>query len=421
MARKPTYNRRIMLVCAGLTALMSQISVSVQAGGFHLSVAIILLQILLFTLPGLPTLPLTALSAAGVCLLRTAGAALSGRPFGEAALEAVPEIAFYLCFAVLFRLFFEGKRTAYRLSYTLPLAAMDAAGNLVELLLRGGREGLSLPLFLQIAAAGLVRAGAAGTVLLALRRYGVQILRREDAARYRKLLFMTADLRSELVWMEKGSALAEDTMNRAYRLYRSLCGDEGSSPLAGEALLIAKDVHEIKKEYALVMRGISAALDRDTARDGMALTELFRLLAQSAERFASGQHKAVCVQCRCETELRTARHYELMSVLRNLLNNSVEAAPEGRDASVALCAQRDSNALTLTVEDDCGGIPAGRLSEIFTPGFSSKINPQTGEISRGLGLSIVKDLVEKTLKGSITVRSSDGITVFTVRIPIENL
>ena len=67
------------------------------------------------------------------------------------------------------------------------------------------------------------------------------------------------------------------------------------------------------------------------------------------------------------------------------------------------------------------GIPPERMEHIFTPGFSSKIDRRTGEINRGLGLSIVKDLVEQTLKGSVTVRSSDGETAFTVRIPTEHL
>ena len=65
-----TKSPRAVFLCAGLVALLSQVSVAVQDRGFHLSVAVILLQILLFTLPALPALPLTVLSAAGVFLLR---------------------------------------------------------------------------------------------------------------------------------------------------------------------------------------------------------------------------------------------------------------------------------------------------------------------------------------------------------------
>ena len=75
----------------------------------------------------------------------------------------------------------------------------------------------------------------------------------------------------------------------------------------------------------------------------------------------------------------------------------------------------------FAVLDDCGGIAPDRLEQIFTPGFSSKINRQTGEINRGLGLCIVKDLAEQTLKGTVSVRSGDGKTAFTVRITKKNL
>ena len=49
-----TKSPRAVFLCAGLVALLSQVSVAVQDRGFHLSVAVILLQILLFTLPALP-------------------------------------------------------------------------------------------------------------------------------------------------------------------------------------------------------------------------------------------------------------------------------------------------------------------------------------------------------------------------------
>ena len=79
-----TKSPRAVFLCAGLVALLSQVSVAVQDRGFHLSVAVILLQILLFTLPDLPALPLTVLSAAGVFLLRLINAALLGSPVSDA-------------------------------------------------------------------------------------------------------------------------------------------------------------------------------------------------------------------------------------------------------------------------------------------------------------------------------------------------
>ena len=46
---------------------------------------------------------------------------------------------------------------------------------------------------------------------------------------------------------------------------------------------------------------------------------------------------------------------------------------------------------------------------------------ETGKVSRGLGLSLVKDIVEEELGGVISVKSQNGCTDFTIRIPRENL
>lgn len=422
MERKTTHQARPMLLCAGLVALLSQVSLAVQDRGFHLSVAVVLLQVFLFTLPELPALPLTALSAVGVLALRLLSAALLGQSVSAALADHAPELLFYLCFGVLFYLLFEKKRDAgYRLPYVLPLAAADALSNLTELLVREGAAAFSAPLLAQMAAVGLIRALLAAAILLALRRYGIQILRSEDSARYQELLMMSADLRSEVVWMKKGAENAERTMNRAYQLCRSLRENEAAAAYADEALMIAKDVHEVKKDYALVMRGVSAVLEQDDGNGGMELRELLRLLSRSTERFAKASNKDVALTCTCAVERRTARYYELMSVFRNLLNNAVEAAPADRPAHIGLRAWAEDGAVLFTVEDDCGGIPPQRMGQIFTPGFSSKINRRTGEINRGLGLSIVKDLVEESLGGTVEARSSDGKTVFTVRIPAERL
>ena len=177
----------------------------------------------------------------------------------------------------------------------------------------------------------------------------------------------------------------------------------------------------MKKEYLLVIRGISEALTLDPPSSGMALPELFRLMARSTQQFAAAVGADVTLECRCDTDLRTGRHYELMSVFRNLLNNAVEAAPDGRPAHLQLCAKVEHDMLCCSVEDDCGGIPPERLSQIFLPGFSSKINHETGEFNRGLGLAIVQDLVETQLGGSLSVRSADGHTTFAFTIPCKNL
>ena len=65
------------------------------------------------------------------------------------------------------------------------------------------------------------------------------------------------------------------------------------------------------------------------------------------------------------------------------------------------------------------GIDPEDMEQIFEPGFSTKINYETGEVNRGLGLSLVKDFIELRLGGTIRVTSVPGKTVFTLTIPKE--
>jgi two-component system sensor histidine kinase YcbA len=221
--------------------------------------------------------------------------------------------------------------------------------------------------------------------------------------------------------MEKGAALVENTMNGAYHLYRDLKAQGADRETVDAALTVAKDIHEIKKEYALVKRGIDEALGQDTVRRGMGTGELVDILTKAADRLVRESGKDVVVTSRCTLDLCTGEHYALMSILRNLLNNAVEAAPGDRPVDIALTVDQIGSDARFVVEDNCGGIPPERLGQIFSPGFSSKMDRETGAVNRGLGLPIVRDLAESRLGGRVEVASAHGRTCFTVTIPLANL
>ena len=59
---------------------------------------------------------------------------------------------------------------------------------------------------------------------------------------------------------------------------------------------------------------------------------------------------------------------------------------------------------------------------IFITEFSTKFDEETGNLQRGLGLTLVKDFVEQDYKGSIEVDSTPGEgTVFRIRIPMAEI
>jgi signal transduction histidine kinase len=103
---------------------------------------------------------------------------------------------------------------------------------------------------------------------------------------------------------------------------------------------------------------------------------------------------------------------ELNQVWTNLLDNAIDAAPEG--GKVRIEAEKDDGAVAVRIIDNGGGIPEEIREKIFEPFYTTK---PPGE-GTGLGLDIVQRIVTQQHSGSITVASKPGETIFTVLLPV---
>ena len=204
-------------------------------------------------------------------------------------------------------------------------------------------------------------------------------------------------------------------MNISYKLFQEMEEAHIDEELSRKALNVAKDVHELKKEYALILRGISEALDLNLTDEGMYLSDIFQVLDNSLNA-SLPEGKQLSLDIQIEENLYTDKHYFFMSVMRNLLNNAIEASVKP-DVHIKISETSDDSFYIFKVEDDGPGISPEDLEQIFYPGFSTKINYDTGEVNRGLGLNLVKDLVENQWHGVIRATSQPGQTVFTIHIP----
>ena len=119
----------------------------------------------------------------------------------------------------------------------------------------------------------------------------------------------------------------------------------------------------------------------------------------------------------------TKEHYILMAVLKNLVNNAIEAIEtKGRSGTVRIAEKKEGNSYLFEVTDDGPGISERQLPNIFKMGYSTKFDEKTGNIYRGVGLVGVKNAVEEQFKGSIDVESTPGKgTKFRIVIPAEML
>ena len=99
--------------------------------------------------------------------------------------------------------------------------------------------------------------------------------------------------------------------------------------------------------------------------------------------------------------------------LTNLINNAIQAMPDG--GSLELCAVKTEDKAVITVTDTGKGIPEEIKPKLFTPLVTTKAKGQ------GLGLAVVKRLIE-ALGGSITFESElDKGTTFIINLPVEKI
>ncbi len=97
--------------------------------------------------------------------------------------------------------------------------------------------------------------------------------------------------------------------------------------------------------------------------------------------------------------------------LTNLINNAIQAMPDGGKLGVS--ALKTQSSTVIAVSDTGKGIPQEIKPKLFTPLVTTKAKGQ------GLGLAVVKRLVE-ALGGSITFDSQPGKgTVFTITLPVK--
>ena len=93
-----------------------------------------------------------------------------------------------------------------------------------------------------------------------------------------------------------------------------------------------------------------------------------------------------------------------------------------KEAKISIKHEIDGEQHLFVVSDNGSGIDDEGLKLIFSAGFSTKINYNTGEINRGLGLSIVQYIVEEQLAGKVNVSSKLNVgTSFYIYIPRKSL
>lgn len=417
-------NLQKMFLISLLVALASQVNLELLESEFVVSAGVIIFVIFLYHYDDISPLSVGLLSGVMVFLLRLSVHQILFGGVTEAASSYMPEIVFYTAYAVFFLLFLENNRK-HNLGFTfIVFIISDFSSNLIEVFIRFTilTETTILEVIPTLIIVSVIRSSIIWIVLTALKYYNMMLTKKEHEERYKRLLLFTSQLKTEMFWIEKNMYNIQNVITVSNELYEKINKNQDNN-LADMALSIAKDLHEIKKDTEFVFRGINDIAEKELKDKGMEYKDINNILSETMMRETKICNKNIKFDFNIGENFYTSKHYYLISVLRNLVINSMDSIRKSQQDSVISVLHQDDEKLHIfMVSDNGAGIDEEYLRQIFSPGFSTKVNSETGEINRGLGLSVVKYIVEEHLNGKIDVTSRRGVgTTAIISIPKVSL
>ncbi len=176
--------------------------------------------------------------------------------------------------------------------------------------------------------------------------------------------------------------------------------------LTGEIVKAAARIHELA---ARVKK--QTHMDRTPVVDAIPLEET---LADTLALIGSkARSKAVTLELKVEPNLPRLQGVlgELNQVWLNLIDNAIDAAPDGGHVTVAAGHERDS--IVVRIIDDGPGIAAADLDRIFDQFYTTK------PVGKGTGLGLpTAQAIVLSHRGTIQVDSRPGRTEFRVCLPV---
>lgn len=418
--------KRTLLI--GVTiALASQLYWNVFVDNFRISTSVILLPILIMTLGmQIHTRTICLVTACIVFIFRISILLFRGGTIETAALQVLPSAMFYISYGIVFKLLIKNKHIVKIERLLATIFICDITSNIIEVTLQEQlqfgtlAEGTTIKYLVLIA---FVRTLIAGFILIAEQQYRTLLKKSEHESRYQRLFLMTTGLKSEIYLMRKNSEEIERVMSNAYRLYEKISDMALSDEMKQMALEIARDVHEIKKDYIRIIQGVEEEIDEEYDEEKMSFQDTLKILESSTYRMLAEKKLNIRLLFDCEDNFMTREHYVLMAVLKNLVSNAIEAIEtRGRDGEIHISEKKVEDHYLFEVTDDGPGISDRHLPNIFNMGYSTKFDEKTGNIYRGVGLCGVKNAVEEQFGGTINVKSVPGKgTRFSVEIPVWKL
>lgn len=185
-----------------------------------------------------------------------------------------------------------------------------------------------------------------------------------------------------------------------------------------------KGIQLVSKETKRLIRLVNENLDYDKIRSNqikltkeeIQLDELFEIIQEQLSLQAEEKGNSIHIEVEEGTSIK-ADYDRLMQILINITKNSIQFTANG---SIYLRGKNGIRETIIEIEDTGIGIDPMEIEKIWHRFYKAEISRTSNPFGEfGLGLSIVKQLVQLH-NGKIEVTSEKGKgTIFTIRFPSE--
>lgn len=403
-------------------SLAAQIRFNFLTDGFIIAMSVLVMAIFIYCYEDLSARYVAFCSGIFSPLVRLLIQVLEGEALSEAAALVVPDMTFFFAYGLFYPLIYKyiirAPKSIRNFAYVA--LACDFLSNMMELAVRSVQQGASLitpenVVYLFLIA--LCRTVLVQTILLAMETYSNLLVDEEHDREYRRLIVQESIFENELYVMDKNAAEIETLMKQAFYLYKAMERLDADEELKSCALDISKNAHEIKGDYLGIVDVLKDTFINHADEGSLNIRDIVHIEKGNLQSVFKRREYKVEIVTRIRVEFQVREYFKMMSVVRNLVLNAAEAiAPaEGR---VTVTVKEEGEAYLLLVRDNGPGIRGEDMETIFFDGYSTKFDARTGNVQRGVGLTVVKDYVENYFHGSIRVESEVGrFTQFTLTMP----
>lgn len=405
--------RRIVIISIFVT-ICNRFSLSLDflAEGFIVSLSIVMMAVFVYMNEGKLT-PLVICFVSGI--ISPGVRALLD--YMDAPLLAVADAMFFFVYGIMYTLIYRLIIKAPRTIKTFPFVIIlcDFVGNLAELSVRmaiGQNFQITSEYILVIFMVAVLRSVLIQFIVVAIEYYSRILVDLEHDKEYKRLLTRTSIIESELYLMEKNTFEIEHIMKQAYDLNRIMQTEDVREELQRTSLDIARSAHEVKGDYLNIIDTLKGTFISSLDTGKLTFRDIINLEKENAENFCKARKYPIRVMSRMTVDFRVRSPFRVMSILRNLLTNAAEAIGT-KGGMIDIFLGEDTmpdgqSGVLLRVKDNGSGMDEETKANIFITEYSTKFDEETGNLQRGLGLTLVKDFVEREYKGSIDVTSAPG-------------